>query len=244
VILELDDIVKRFGGLLAINRVSAAVQQGEILGLIGPNGAGKTTLLNVIAGVYRPTSGTVRFLGEDITAHTPEQSCQIGIARTFQIPQPFPYLSAFDNVRMAAVFGNRPPVARPRIWTNEVLDLVEFPMPKDTTARNLNTAHLKRLDLARALASRPRLLLLDEMASGLTPAELMEAMGLIRRIRDTGITIIVVEHVVKMIMEICDRIVVLHHGEKIADGTPNVIATDPNVAEAYLGRKYGEKTHA
>lgn len=235
--LEVVGVTKRFGGLTALDRVDLNVPAGEIHGLIGPNGAGKTTLLNVIAGVYKPNSGLVRFKGKDITGFSPEEVCRQGVARTFQICQPFPNLTAFENVLMSAVFGNNPPLGDPESWAEQVLDFVEFPLPKDTVARSANTAHLKRLDMARALASNPQLLLLDEIASGLTPAELKDAIELIRRIRDRGITIIVVEHVVQMIMELCDRITVLNYGEKIAEGTPQAIAADDRVAEAYFGKR-------
>jgi len=237
-ILQIEGFIKRFGGLVAVNKVSLSVEEGEIFGLIGPNGAGKTTLLNVIAGVYKPDAGIVRFKGEKITGLSPERVCRNGIARTFQICQPFPKMSALENVMVAAVFGNRMAVKDPQAWAEEVLEFVGFPMPKDTLAMNLNTAQLKRLDLARALASNPELLLLDEIAAGLTPTELIEAMELIRKIRDRGTTVIVVEHVMRVIMGICDRIAVLHYGQKIAEGTPDEIAEDEKVAEAYLGEKY------
>lgn len=237
-ILQIEGFIKRFGGLVAVNNVSLSVEEGEIFGLIGPNGAGKTTLLNVIAGVYKPDAGIVRFKGEKITGLSPERVCRKGIARTFQICQPFPKMSALENVMVAAVFGNRMAVKDPQAWAEEVLEFVGFPMPKDTLAMNLNTAQLKRLDLARALASNPELLLLDEIAAGLTPTELIEAMELIRKIRDRGTTVIVVEHVMRVIMGTCDRIAVLHYGQKIAEGTPDEIAKDEKVAEAYLGEKY------
>jgi len=237
-ILQTEGIVKRFGGLVAVNHVSLGVEEGEIVGLIGPNGAGKTTLLNVIAGVYKPDAGIVRFKGEKITGLSPEAICRKGIARTFQISQPFPKMSALENVMVAAVFGNRAPIQDSRAWAEEVLEFVKFPMPKDTLAMNLNTAQLKRLDLARALASKPKLLLLDEIAAGLNPAELMEVTGLIQKVRERGVTIIMVEHVMRIIMTICDRIIVLHYGQKIAEGTPEEIAEDKKVAEAYLGEEY------
>jgi branched-chain amino acid transport system ATP-binding protein len=234
-ILQTQDIVKKFGGLVAVSDVSLGVEDGEIFGLIGPNGAGKTTLLNVIAGVYKPDGGIVTFNGEEITGLSSTSICWKGIARTFQISRPFPKMTALENVLVAATFGNRIPADDPQTLAEEMLKFVEFPMPKDTPAENLNTIQLKRLDVARALASKPSLLLLDEMAAGLTPGELMDAIELIRKIRMGGITIIVVEHVMKVIMTICDRIAVLEHGEKIAEGTPDEIQKDERVTEAYLG---------
>lgn len=237
--LETDGIIKHFGGLRAVNNISLRVEEGQIFGLIGPNGAGKTTLLNVIAGVYKPDAGIVRFKGEEITGLSSDRICKKGIARTFQITRPFPKMSALENVMVAAIFGNsRSSGKGAEARAEEVLDFVGFPMPKDTLAENLNTVQLKRLDLARALASNPELLLLDESAAGLTPTELVELMALIRKIRERGITIITVEHVMRVIMEICDRIAVLHYGEKIAEGTCDEIAEDKKVADAYLGEEY------
>lgn len=237
-ILETVDIVKNFGGLTAVDHVSLAISEGEIFGLIGPNGAGKTTLLNVIAGVYRPNAGVVRFKGEEITGLSADRICKRGISRTFQISQPFPRMSALENVLVSVIFGNDRAVENPVAKAEEMLRLVDFPMPKETLATNLNTAQLKRLDLARALASNPKLLLLDELAAGLTTGELADVMALVRKIRDRGITIVLVEHVMRVIMGVCDRIAVLHYGEKIAEGTPEEIAADSKVAEAYLGEKY------
>lgn len=238
-ILQAENITKRFGGLVAVDDVSLGVREAEIFGLIGPNGAGKTTFLNVVAGVHKPAAGTIRFKGEPITGLRPEAICKKGLARTFQISQPFPKMTALDNVLVAAVFGSRKVGGDPRTQANEQLRFVEFSAPKVTLAHNLNTVQLKRLDLARALASNPDLLLLDEIGAGLTPAELLELMGLIRKIRDErGITIVVVEHVMRMIMGVCDRIAVLQYGQKIGEGTPGEIAQDAKVVEAYLGEKY------
>ncbi len=234
--LETHEIVKNFGGLTAVNHVSMQVKEGEICGLIGPNGAGKTTFLNCIAGTYRPTSGVARFAGEDLTGASAEVMCHKGMARTFQIPLPFPRLTVFENVMVGAVFGAhhrhaQPPQQRAR----EALEFVNFPLPLDTTANCLNAVQLKRLDLARALACGPKLLLLDELASGLTPGELEDMMTLIRKIRDRGTTIIVVEHIMRVIKGICDKIVVLQYGTKIAEDTTAAVLTNPQVIAAYLG---------
>jgi branched-chain amino acid transport system ATP-binding protein len=239
-ILELQKLYIQFGGLIAVNDVSLSVEAGQIYGIIGPNGAGKTTLLNLIAGSHKPEAGTVHYRGENISASNPETRCRNGISRTFQISQPFPKMTVLENVMVAAVFGGgrqRSPDT-PRKNAVNALRFVELPLAEDTLAENLNTVQLKRLDLARALASTPILLLLDEVAAGLTPGELTDLTLLIRRMRAKDVTIIIVEHLMRMIMKLCDRIAVLHYGEKIAEGTPEEISRDRRVAEAYLGENY------
>lgn len=239
VILETKDVTKRFGGLVAVNQVSISLREGEILGLIGPNGAGKTTFLNCIAGTYKPEEGLVSFLGKKMTGYSADVLCRSGMSRTFQISQPFPRLTALENVMVATVFGNqRSNVFNAELWARQMLDYVEFPMGPETPAQNLNTVQLKRLDLARALASQPKLLLLDELAAGLSTGELDDLMEIIRKIRASGITILMVEHIMRIIMGLCDRVTVIHYGTKISEGTPEIVANDPKVTEAYLGEDY------
>lgn len=235
-VLETKQVTKRFGGLVAVNEVSMHINEGDIVGLIGPNGAGKTTLINAITGLNPPTSGKVMFFGEDTTGTTPERMCKKGISRTFQIPQPFPKMTALEAVMTATLFGNRAgKVKDPLEHSRKMLDYVEFPLPETSISEKLNTVQLKRLDLARALASDPKLLFLDELASGLSEGELTDVMKIIRKISESGVTILMIEHIMQLIMQVCNRLVCIQFGTKIAEGTTEEVANDPRVAEAYLG---------
>jgi branched-chain amino acid transport system ATP-binding protein len=238
-LLELSGVTKRFGGLTAVNNVTFSVEAGEIFGLIGPNGAGKSTLLNCLAGATRPNGGTIRLDGKDTTGLTADKMCRLGVGRTFQIPRPFPGMTVLENVVVSASFGD-PHIHRSDIATRalQMLEFVEFPRPVSTIAAHLNASQLKRLDLARALASKPKLLLLDEFAAGLTPSELVDIAALLRRIRADGTTIVMVEHVMRLILDLCGRLSVLQYGELIAHGDAATVAQDPRVREAYLGTNY------
>lgn len=231
-VLSVDRLNKRFGGIVAVKDMSFEVRAGEVLGLMGPNGAGKTTLLNLIAGVYRPDSGRVLFQGKDITRCAPHKTCHLGIARTYQIPQPFANLLVWDNLRVAATFGAK---KGDTLELDEILDLVDLSKQKGMIAGNLATVSLKKLELARALASNPTLILLDEVAAGSTDAEIPRILDTIKQVRKMGKTIILVEHVMKVMVEAVDRIVVMDKGEKIAEGTPGQVMKDEKVLAAYFG---------
>jgi branched-chain amino acid transport system ATP-binding protein len=222
---------------MAVRTVDLAVQEGEILGLIGPNGAGKTTLFNLITGVYRPTGGTVKLAGQDITRMAPPKRCKLGIARTFQLVRPFQNLTVLENVAVGRIYGREPAHSRKQADREAMglLETVGLAERHQLIAHQLTLVDRKRLELARALASRPRLLLLDELLAGLNPSEVLAALDLIGRIRAAGTTIVMVEHLVKAVFGISDRVVVLTAGEKIAEGVPSAVAADPTVVDAYLG---------
>ncbi len=238
-ILEGKGVTKYFGGLAAILNVDFHVDQGEIVGLIGPNGAGKTTLFNLISGAQVPKLGVIWFKGKKITGLKPYQICRAGIGRTFQSVKVFPNLSVLRNVLLGSLFGTSHGLSSEDAMKEAMasLELVGLSEVKTTLAKDLTVASQKRVEVARALATRPDLLLLDELIAGLNPAETTEAMELVTRIRNRGMTIFMIEHVMKAIMRICDRIIVLHHGEKIAEGKPEEIAKNKSVIEVYLGRE-------
>jgi branched-chain amino acid transport system ATP-binding protein len=236
-VLEGEGVTKYFGGLAAVSNVDFHVDQGEIVGLIGPNGAGKTTLFNLISAALVLKSGVIRFKGEKISGLKPHQICRRGIARTFQSVKVFANMPVQENVLLGSLFGTPTTMASADAAreATELLDFVGLSAMKDAPAGGLTLANQKRVEVASALATKPELLMLDELMAGLNPTEVAEAIELVTRIRDKGITIFTIEHVMKAIMSVCDRIMVLHHGEKIAEGTPQEIATSKKVVEVYLG---------
>lgn len=236
-ILEGEKVTKHFGGLAAVHRVDFDINRGEVVGLIGPNGAGKTTLFNLISGALPATTGEIRYKGEKIIGLRPHQICKMGVARTFQSAKLFGGMTVFENALAASLFGTKRAISVPDAEkeARELLDFVELSAVGSVQAKDLPIANRKRLEVARALATKPDLLMCDEVMAGLNPAEVAQAMELITKIRNKGITIFMIEHVMKAIMNICDRIIVLHHGSKIAEGTPGEIATSRTVIEVYLG---------
>jgi len=239
-LLKCIGVSKKFGGLEALKKVDFTVNKNEIAGLVGPNGSGKSTLLNVISGVYKPDSGKILFLNEDISKIPPHLICSKGITKTSQSVQSFPDMTTLENVLAGVLFGKKEvkendPLSKAR----ELLEFVGLDKKKfNVQARNLNVVELRRVQLARALATTPKLLLLDEILTGLTPKESDEAIDLVKLIRKQGVTILMVEHVMKVIMGLCDRVTVLHHGEKICEGTPEKVCEDENVVKVYLGKKF------
>jgi branched-chain amino acid transport system permease protein len=237
-LLECVDVEKRFGGVRALAGVSIAVERGEVVGLVGPNGSGKSTLIGILSGVHAPTAGRVLLEGRRIDRLPPHVRSHLGIARTHQIPKPFETMSVRDNVAIACMFGRvAQSLAAARDRSDEYLQVVGLAARADALPREVNLHQRQLLELARALATKPRLLLLDEVLAGLNPAELDEALAVLRRIHERGTTIVLVEHLMRVVTDLATRIVVLDHGAKLADGAPDAVMNDPAVRRAYLGRE-------
>ena len=239
-ILEVNHVTRRFAGLVAVNDVSFTLGRGEILGLIGPNGAGKTTLVSLISGTLRPSSGDIFFEGNNITALPAYRRARLGIGRTFQIMRPFPLLSVLDNVAVGALFGHgegESDLTKAREKARAQLEFVGLGKFADQRAEELGGPNRKRLELAKALAMQPKVLLCDEVMAGLNLVEIDEVIDILRKIRESGISILVIEHVIKAIKSLSDRLIVLHHGDKIADGSPDAVLSNSEVVAAYLGRR-------
>jgi branched-chain amino acid transport system ATP-binding protein len=236
-VLAVEGLVKRFGGFTAVSNVSFKVDQGEILGLIGPNGSGKSTIFNMLSGTFPPSAGSIRFEGHELSGLAPHTIINRGIGRTFQIPRPFRRLSIFENAALAGYFGqNRHSRAKAEAAAERALAMVGLPTDRHALVDGLGAAGLKKLELAKALATEPKLLLADESLGGLDEAEMDQAADMLRKIRDElGITIIWVEHIMGVLMKVVDRVMVLDHGEKISEGLPHEVAHDPRVVEVYLG---------
>ncbi len=250
-LLNVEKVTKRFGGLVALDSVNLHVKKGEIVGLIGPNGAGKTTMFNAINGSFGITSGRIVYEGKDITGLTPHERCQIGIGRTFQITKPFGGMTVLENVAVGAIFGqkNRGNVLSRTLMqkslseAEDILEMMNFSKKKDVMAATLNVPERKRLEICRALATKPQLLLLDEVIAGLNPSEVGGMVELVKHVNELGVTILMIEHVMKAVMRLSHRLYVLSFGKLIAEGTPQEIVENPTVIEAYLG-KLGQKEAA
>ena len=235
-VLRAEGLGKRFGGLQAVQDVSFTQRRGEVLAIIGPNGAGKTTLLNLLSGVYRPSSGRLWLMGQDVTASPIEHRCHLGLGRAFQIVRPFPDMTVHENVTVGALFGKRSTrlnEAREHAWS--LLELTGLAPHAEKAAHELTLLQDKRLEVARALATRPQVLLLDEVMAGLRPAESQEAVGLIRSVRDSGVSVLFIEHIMPVVRDLADRVVVMDQGQVLAAGTYREVTADPRVVSAYLG---------
>jgi branched-chain amino acid transport system ATP-binding protein len=241
VLLEGSKVSRYFGGLAALKDVDFSVNEKEIVGLIGPNGSGKTTLFNVISGIYRPSSGIIKLEGKDITRFNCYEICKFGIGRTFQIARPFQRMTVLENVMVAALFGVEKAINLDDACQDakKYISLVGLDDKMNLLAGSLTLPDRKKLEMARALATEPKIMLLDEVASGLNPTETLEVMKLIRKIRDElGVSVFWIEHVMRAVMEVAERIIVLHHGEKILEGSPAIVSKSEAVIDAYLGEKY------
>ncbi|MBF24406.1 ABC transporter ATP-binding protein [Pusillimonas sp. DMV24BSW_D] len=234
-LLQVQGITKRFAGLTAVSQVSFDVPEGKIMGLIGPNGAGKTTCFQMIAGAMKPTQGSVVFDGRSLDGLNPEEICELGIARTFQVVRPLQEMTVLDNAMVGALL-RAPSLDEARDLAASTLDQIGLGAKKDILAMHLTLPDRKMLELAKALATQPRLLLLDEVMAGLRPTEADEVIAVLRKLNGEGLTIVLVEHVMRILMSIADHVAVLHHGELITQGTPDAVTRDPRVIESYLGK--------